>query len=104
MNGTTDGDRKRSIEHRIRRRTSGNEKLPSENHPSRHSRVNGSTKDEAGTLGAVFGLCGQHADKRVLCRSSKGRFLAPTIARSLLPLRDASKMDDVGKSGAWLAV
>jgi hypothetical protein len=28
----------------------------------------------------------------------------PYNTRSLLPLRDASKMDDVGKSGAWLAM
>ncbi|KAJ7807576.1 hypothetical protein B0H13DRAFT_2483124 [Mycena leptocephala] len=54
------------------------EKVPSENHPSPHSRANGSTKDEAAALGAVFGLCGQHTDKRVLRRSSKGRFLEST--------------------------
>ncbi|KAJ7854130.1 hypothetical protein B0H13DRAFT_1903772 [Mycena leptocephala] len=63
----------------VRRRPRENEeKVPSENHPSPHSRANGSTKDEAAALDAVFGLCGQHADKRVLRRSSKGCFLEPT--------------------------
>ncbi|KAJ7850549.1 hypothetical protein B0H13DRAFT_1905636 [Mycena leptocephala] len=47
-----------------RRPRENEEKVPSENHPSPHSRSNGSTKDEAAALDAVFGLCGQHTDKR----------------------------------------
>ncbi|KAJ7894351.1 hypothetical protein B0H13DRAFT_1885991 [Mycena leptocephala] len=60
-----------------RRPRENKEKVLSENHLSPHSRANGSTKDEAAALGAVFGLCG-HTDKRVLRRSSKGHFLEPT--------------------------
>jgi hypothetical protein len=82
------------------------------------------TKDEAGALSAMLGLCGQHADNRCCvlvettlpCTRSCGYTASarmPMPIRGLnehkicpvsRPFRDASEMDDVGKSGAWPAM